>query len=63
MQPNTVIALAKPVHSVSEIDLPEDANELNMETQYVQCQGQGLEEEKLPVIVSSLSQTSGPYAC
>ena len=43
LQPNTVIALAKPVHSVREIYFPEDVTGTNMEPQ--QAQGQGLEDE------------------
>ena len=45
-----MIAIAKPVHNVTEVELPEDATGSHIGPQQTQPQGQGLErdEKELP---------------
>ena len=58
LQSNTVVALAKPVLSVREIDLPEDVNGSNMEPQQTQGQGLEMDDNELPEPLKGLAERS-----
>ena len=58
LQSNTVVAIAKPVLSVREIDLPEDVNGSNMEPQQTPGQGLEMDDHELPEPLKGLAERS-----
>lgn len=58
LHPNTVVAIAKPVHNVTAIELPEDVTVLDPKSQQVQGQGISVDQKELPEPLRELVERS-----